>query len=228
MGVPNIYLVLGCPRSGTSLVAGLLHKNGVNMGGWFSGTAPQNPRGFFEDRNFADMNAAILYQLPGCAGTADPHIHRALQMPDWNVIDVAAIRQKLSERIAAGEESGREWGIKDPRIVLLWPAYRPHLPDTLPVRLVVTHRNPLNVVRSWIKYRRLDESDLEYGLQVVNEYERRLCEIIKEAPWPVLHVGFEDWWHPDPQRREGQRRALDGFVGRELDYEFFDAGLWRA
>jgi hypothetical protein len=40
----------------------------------------------------------------------------------------------------------------------------------------------------------------------------------------VRHVSFEDWW----QMPERNKDALDGLVGRALDYSHFDERLWRA
>jgi len=220
--VSNIYLVLGCPRSGTSLVAGLLHKNGISMGAWFGGVAEQNPRGFFEDRNFADVNNAILESMVAPEHQPRPYLHPPNEEQLARVMDCFNLRGKVAGRIENGRRTGADWGIKDPRIVLLWALYRSFFQDDLPVRIIATHRNPLSVARSWLKYGRL--ADLEYGLRLANEYERRLCGIVNTCHWPVLHVGFEDWWqHPERQRAE-----LDGFVGRALDYAHFDAGLWRA
>ena len=49
------YLVLGTPRSGTSCVAGILHKLGVRMSlGDFVPASPANPTGFWEDAALFD------------------------------------------------------------------------------------------------------------------------------------------------------------------------------
>ena len=47
-------LITGAPRSGTSLIAGLLHQMGMWTGHTVEG-APTNPRGFFENWGIREM-----------------------------------------------------------------------------------------------------------------------------------------------------------------------------
>ena len=49
-----LILVVGCARSGTSIVAGLLHNHGV-WGGRYRPTNGGNPRGYFENRRIAAL-----------------------------------------------------------------------------------------------------------------------------------------------------------------------------
>src|SRR5438067_12472105 len=59
-------LVLGSGRSGTSLVAGVLHQSGYFTGHDLLPASPTNPRGFFEDREVNAINEALLERvLPG-------------------------------------------------------------------------------------------------------------------------------------------------------------------
>ena len=57
-------IVLGAPRSGTSAVAGILHNLGVFMAKHF-GDLPDkdNPRGYYEDRDFIDLHTARVCEL---------------------------------------------------------------------------------------------------------------------------------------------------------------------
>ncbi|MBS3742516.1 MAG: hypothetical protein KGY69_13220 [Bacteroidales bacterium] len=49
--ISSPIIVLGFPRSGTSLTAGLLHQHGVWVG-ICRGPDPRNPKGFFENQKF--------------------------------------------------------------------------------------------------------------------------------------------------------------------------------
>jgi len=55
----NPILVIGSPRSGTSVVAGVLHHLGVDMGKFYIRPDTQNPTGYFEDADIVknDMNS---------------------------------------------------------------------------------------------------------------------------------------------------------------------------
>lgn len=49
-------IIIGAPRSGTSMVAGLLYKCGLHMGKKLKSANPANPKGFFENTKFASIN----------------------------------------------------------------------------------------------------------------------------------------------------------------------------
>ena len=52
-------VVMGCYRSGTSAVAGILHHLGVNMGGGFQEPNGANPKGYFEDPKILRLNQTL-------------------------------------------------------------------------------------------------------------------------------------------------------------------------
>jgi hypothetical protein len=58
-------IILGMHRSGTSMVAGLLAKMGINMGDDLLGRSPSNPFGHFEDWDFVNLNDSILSKAKG-------------------------------------------------------------------------------------------------------------------------------------------------------------------
>lgn len=53
-------IILGMHRSGTSMVAGVLSRVGINMGKVMLGKTPSNPLGHFEDEDFYNLNRKIL------------------------------------------------------------------------------------------------------------------------------------------------------------------------
>ena len=58
--------VLGCGRSGTSLVAGLFRNAGFHMGDNLYRPRPSNPKGFFEDVAVNGLNDDLIGRLlPG-------------------------------------------------------------------------------------------------------------------------------------------------------------------
>lgn len=86
--MPTVYIVSGPPRSGTSLVAGILHKLGVSMGSRFPSANDNNPTGFWVD-----------LELEGLAW--DIQLNR-----DKDALD------KLVAAIAARDATGQDWGVK--------------------------------------------------------------------------------------------------------------------
>ena len=55
-----IFIIVGMHRSGTSLMGNILSDSGVHMGDRQLAPASDNPKGFFEDRDFYDINRRIL------------------------------------------------------------------------------------------------------------------------------------------------------------------------
>ena len=53
----EIIIVLGMHRSGTSLIAGVLHEMGVNMGSNLMKADEYNPKGYFEDIEIYKFNS---------------------------------------------------------------------------------------------------------------------------------------------------------------------------
>lgn len=106
-------LVLGTGRSGTSVVARVLHERlGVSMGERLPGPSGANPRGAYEDLAFREIHIDHL------AGRLSRQVLEA----------------RIEELIAAREPP---WGLKDPRLCHLLDVYLPRLPDA---ELVVCDR----------------------------------------------------------------------------------------
>ena len=55
---------IGCGRSGTSMLAGILHQNGWSLGeDLYIEPSDSNPKGFFEDRDVNSINEELLARL---------------------------------------------------------------------------------------------------------------------------------------------------------------------
>ena len=106
-----VVVVLGMHRSGTSLVANVLHHLGVHMGDRLLGPNEWNPYGHWEDLDFFELNAELLkaaggdWAHPPAAGVIE-EVGRWF-MPEMRHL----VRWKASQ--------GRQvWGWKDPRTAL--------------------------------------------------------------------------------------------------------------
>jgi hypothetical protein len=91
--------VLGTGRSGTSTVARILHENGFCMGSRFRGADDQNLNGYYEDRDFVELN--------------DDRMSGSITYPEFlkGLYNRFAIRDIVS-------------GLKDPRICHFINEYR--------------------------------------------------------------------------------------------------------
>lgn len=129
----NPIIVLGMHRSGTSAVAGMLSKLGVDMGlDLMIGEADTNPMGYYEDRPIMKLNEDI-FALWG--GSWD-------RVPPTNALQLHAVPSGLVERIKGYlDERGQHpgvWGWKDPRTVCTLPIYLPLLENP---KIIIVRRD---------------------------------------------------------------------------------------
>ena len=193
-------IVLGMHRSGTSLVASMLDAMGVEMGERLMPANPSNPRGYYEDLDFYEMNEAILAEAGGNWG----------QLPSQQAIEEAG--ERLRYRIGAlvdRKNWQKLWGWKDPRTCITLPLYLPHLDD---VRCVVVRRDRPAVVASLMKR---DGGQAADWNALCDEYERRVVQFLLSAGAPIHHVRYEDVTHPKTGEREALKLAA--FVGLDRD-----------
>lgn len=228
----SLYIVLGSPRSGTSLVAGILHNSGVDMGnvnlnmpagGWSRSPDKMrddpNPLGYYEDTEFSQKNDAINNGTQGTY-TSPPPIKDLAGYQKKPVLD--AIAQRLRCRHAEAHYSGTDWGFKDPRTILVWMHYDAHLTKPMDPKIIATFRNPLHTGRS---FRQLGAcNSFPHAIGVAAEYQKRLADILRSTPWPVMALSFEDWWY----RPDTNKDKLSTFLGRGLEYDHFKKELWRS
>ncbi|SDC82678.1 MULTISPECIES: sulfotransferase family protein [unclassified Candidatus Frackibacter] len=126
-------ITLGMHRSGTSMIAGVLDKLGVNMGERMLGKDFSNPLGHFEDRRFISQNIKILEAANG--SWDDPPTREAI------------LRQKDKFQRKIKRLVNREgiWGWKDPRTSLTIELYLPYLINPY---FIICYRNPARVALS--------------------------------------------------------------------------------
>lgn len=168
--------VLGCHRSGTSLLASIISDALVppDSTKQQEQLPPQldNPGGFFESRQLVNMNEDLLAQLG---------IH-------WQYPPLHAIQWQLGEilpKLHAARETfatqamNHAWVDKDPRLCLTYPAYQHILLKRTPIAAVVRH--PFEVAGS---LQARDMIPLAKGLIIWFLYNQHLSRLL--APEDIL------------------------------------------
>jgi hypothetical protein len=133
--------IVGMHRSGTSLLAQMLHRCGVYLGSTDRLLAPRpdNPQGFWEHAGFQQLNEAVLVGLGGGWDAPPPVPAR------WDQ-DLRLASHATDARHLLDEFAGLEpWGWKDPRTSLTLSLWRELIPD---LKVVLCLRNPLEVAVS--------------------------------------------------------------------------------
>ena len=82
----NGIIVLGCYRSGSSAVAGILHHLGVFMGTVLDPPSKGNPQGYYEDVEFKDLHKKMMEEEDVMEEYADL-LERRKQLPLWGLKD---------------------------------------------------------------------------------------------------------------------------------------------
>lgn len=156
--------VAGMHRSGTSMIARLLNRAGLDLGpaDQLLPPAPDNPDGFWEHPAFVAVNEAIFSTL-SCAWDRPPD-----PATDWADDDRLAPLFPLATALPAEIGLRDPWGWKDPRTSITLTFWRSLFPET---RAVVCVRNPLEVARS---LHRRDGTCYLAGLRLWLAYTRPL------------------------------------------------------
>lgn len=168
--------ILGCHRSGTSVVAGLLYNAcGVSMGELMPPTE-DNPLGYYEALGVVDAHRDLLRQLE-LDWTCPPSAFRA------DALDLSA----LEEQIDIHKQLPGVWAMKDPRSMFLFPAWAKLGLNS--VRLIAVVRPTADTVRSIEKRDGIRQDRAE---AIVDAHLRRLHEIAERLPLPVIQFPGEE------------------------------------
>ena len=193
-----MLILMPClPRTGSSLVAGILHKLGVCM-------APEkvmlkgdsaNPTGYFEDAEFMGLQNDML----GLWYDPTPYFkpYRA------NYISLAWERDKQPL-----------WGLKDARLCYTYPVMVEAMRGR-EVKVVITERDIENSIASTMKHNGWGDTLARRVLLDLQKSQKRL---LKESGWHSLVLFYEEVLL-DP---EFYVRQLAEFVGVEYKPEILD------
>ena len=148
-------LIMGCGRSGTSLMAGLLSGIGYYQGERLLSPKEDNPKGFFEDRYINDLNESIMSSV--IRFTRIRLLHRVLpRFPlhsnGWMALLPPNLTVQASDRQQheiATLTQHTPYCFKDPRLSYVYPAWRPFAADAT---VVVVFRHPAAVCASVMSF----------------------------------------------------------------------------
>jgi hypothetical protein len=171
--------VVGLPRSGTSLVAGLLRE----FGAWTGETVPgsgENPRGFFENN---EIRAKILKPTLRAVGGDGTGITRLPKVDVENKLYYPIGGRKVHLRLRMrqileeqGYDGKQRWLYKEPKLALLWRMFDYSFPDA---QWVVVRRDRDSFVKSCIRTSFMAQysKDASFWNNVGDEYDLRLDQL---------------------------------------------------
>jgi hypothetical protein len=212
-------VVLGSGRSGTSLLAGVLHDQGYFLGeDLYVDPSPSNPKGFFEDREVNDINEALLGQAPS----------QGLRLGQRWLLALSEVpqlesRPTLDERIRR-VTSRHPFCFKDPRFCYTLPVWRSSLCDAASL---CVFREPTRTANSIVK----ECSSVQYLSDVEMSFDRAL-DIWTSMYRCVVEglVGSGDWLfvHYDQILDGSAFTRLGEMLGIQVTSAFADPALRRS
>lgn len=202
--MPQVVVVLGMDRSGTSLCTSILSALGIQLGPNLAPGDQYNATGFFEEWEIFRVNERALRLLGRTWNTID-----ALQpLPHawWRAPQFQSVIEEMVG-IARGRSGieGKVWGFKDPRTATLYPLWREtfRVCDLQPT-YVVCLRNPAAVAASL--------AEREGFVPLFSELlwlEKTIAACAVAAAGPNCIIRYEDWFTCPA----GQCRILADAVG---------------
>jgi len=182
-------VILGAPRSGTSMTAGILSRMGVDLGR-LRKPDPENPTGYYEDWDFLKLMDNIFREVDEDANGFNPPSREGI-ISQKSKFD-GQIRDLIQDRMT--HTSSNVWGWKATTTSFTIDLFREHLINP---HFVVAMRNPLGRADSIVKYTHNKPMYNELSqLQALALANRYYCQIYRflmaNSRYPTLFVSFED------------------------------------
>ena len=213
-------VVLGMHRSGTSAVAGCLHRLGVDFGPRLMPATVDNARGFYEHIDIVNLHDRLLLALGGSWDETRP------LPPGWSLDEArtGSYREELLRLLRRDLPAAPLWGIKDPRLCRLLPWWEPvwAATGTRPL-FVIVRRRPGEVAASLARREGFStaKSHLLWLLHVVEaEHSTRAGERV--------FIDFQDFLADWRAALEPVRAALDQPWSAAAAEPFVDPALSRS
>ena len=144
MAASRAVLILGMHRSGTSALTRGVEMLGVFLGRNLLSARPDNPTGYWEDKNICALNERLLALL-GVKWEEAALIEEAR----WHRAEVQVLLADAIEYVASTLAAQPLWGFKDPRTIRLLPFWQSVLARMeVEESYLVVIRNPRSVAMS--------------------------------------------------------------------------------
>lgn len=210
-------LVVGAPRSGTSLLTGILEQCGAWLGTTVPGNEP-NPNGYFENELLRDLNKQVLADLGWDPLGVDP-------LPQSNPPEFSTFRDAVVHRLRLQGYTGQApWAFKCVKTPLMWRLWHNAFPQA---QWIVVRRDPKEVVQSMLRSsffqsRGHDQAWWEQWLLRFNEYFSDLTSIVSS----FREISMASCIHGDVTKLQTLITDL-GLTWNEVNARtFIDPTLW--
>lgn len=208
MPASQTIIVLGPPRSGTSMTAGLLARLGVDMGNIRKPDA-ENPTGYYEDSDYLKLVDSIFNKAASGANGFSPPTSEEIATVIYEYTD--EIASLIKNKILNSNSDFYGW--KATGTSLMMEHFARHVTNPY---FVVVLRNPLDVSSSMMRYTKTknqyDPIDREEALSLTFHYYQEIMRFVSfNRPRNVFYLSY-DAMISDTDTQLGN---LVGFLGYE-------------
>jgi len=163
----KLFVVLSLHRAGSSATSGVLYNMGIHLGENLMGASSDNIKGHFENLDFVLVNDYILnstgysWRNPPKHGILEKKITSWIRYRYWKdiryrgrTLDYGIQENLPMEEVITNfikKNSRAVWGLKDPRMVLTYELWRPHLEKVADITYIFVHRPFESSVKSLAK-----------------------------------------------------------------------------
>lgn len=207
MGNDEIYIVLGFPRSGTSIVSTLVHAAGISFGdsSQFKRADWRNPKGFFEYRAMNVIDEALMKQSNNESPLAFSQGGRVRVRGVWARMRRFFTRLQMVRVLQAIKGTSRRWAFKQfPATFYFWAEYVPQ------AKIIAVYRDPIesaySLSKSFGRY-----SFVQY-IDLWTSAHEELLYLLTTRKSVLLSLASL----ADSGERDSSLRALAGFVGSDI------------
>jgi len=170
------YVVLGMHKSGTSLLTEMLHRSGIYMTSDTGGTLQYDEGKTFECPQARTINLRLL------GWSRNTHSRKGVPPKR---LRFERNRQAMKSLVAQRDAQGWDWGFKDPRTCLTYPAWDAVLPEH---RLIAIYRHPAQICRH---YRARGIYRTAQVLRMWVLYNRHLLRILQTTAHEFVLLSYE-------------------------------------
>lgn len=163
------FMVVGTPRGGTSLTAGILHHLGIFMGNEFMPTDDWNPKGTFADIEFEAMCNSIYGMI----------------VPAYNLPISLYHKDKLQTLVEQREALGIDWGFKCSRATFIADEVALHTN----LKAVVVHRNKETSLQSFMAR---SSASFNESANIILRSHSDVQRFVNTTSIPFIEVNFDD------------------------------------
>jgi len=213
-------LMIGLPRTGSSMTAALFEMSGLWLGKTVPGGGPENPKGFFENTVLREHITKPILKALNCdpLGVRNfPKINALPVIPDFKEVVLETIKNE-------GYQGNQLWGYKDSLMTLLWPIWLHAFPHTT---FIIINRREEDVINSCLNtfFMAQHSKDPVFWELFITEYKFRI-NCLKKVCTQIYELDSEDLIKREYRPIESIMEKLNLTWDKEKADAFIEKKYW--